>query len=217
MVDLAGESAAGFLETKREFLRIGVTGHRFLAELDRLRTAIDLGVQRLSEIAGGLQLHVMSSLAEGADRLVAERILARPGTKLTAVLAMPREMYVQDFQSAESKQEFAALLARACEVVDLPPKQNRDQCYEAAGEYILDHCDVLFALWDGHQAQGLGGTGALVAKARQKSFPLIWIHAGNRVPGGTSPTSLGAEQGKVSFEGIEALSQSISIETRRSG
>ena len=40
----------------------------------------------------------------------------------------------------------------------------------------------------------------IVAQARERSLPLAWIHAGNRNPGTGFSTSLGPEQGKVTFE-----------------
>jgi hypothetical protein len=183
-------------------LRIGVSGHRFLANVDSLRASVDTALGRLAESFPGRTFTALSSLAEGADRLVASRILERAGAKLTAVLPLPKDSYVADFLTPESRAEFAALLARAAEVVELPPMRTRDRCYEAAGEYVLGHCDVLFALWDGRKAQGPGGTGAIVERARARALPLVWVHAGNRAPGGTEPTSLGEEQGALTFERI---------------
>ena len=183
-------------------LRIGVSGHRFLAEVDRLRASIDAALNRLGKAFPGRPFTVLSSLAEGADRLVVSQILHQPEGKLVAVLPMPRDSYIADFASSESRAEFAALLGRAADSVELPALQNRDACYDAAAEYILSHCDVLFALWDGRGPQGTGGTGAIVERARARGLPLAWVHAGNRMPGGTKPTSLGEEQGALTFERI---------------
>jgi hypothetical protein len=61
---------------------------------------------------------------------------------------------------------------------------------------------VLIAIWDGKTAQGQGGTGAIMARARQRGLPIAWVHAGNRKPGTQEPTSLGAEQGMVTFEHV---------------
>ena len=59
---------------------------------------------------------------------------------------------------------------------------------------------MLIALWDGQAAQGQGGTGEIVAEARQLALPIAWVHCGNRKPGTQEPLSLGAEQGLVTFE-----------------
>jgi hypothetical protein len=189
-------------------LRIGVSGHRFLSEIDRLRQSIDAGLKQLAESFPGWPFLVLSALAEGADRLVAGRVLEWTGAKLTAVLPMPKESYLTDFLAPESKAEFLNFLIQATEIVELPPKPDRNQSYEAAGQYIVDHCDVLFALWDGDDAQGRGGTGAIVGRARALGLPLAWIHAGNRAPGGTEPTSLGTEQGALTFERMDRISRS---------
>ena len=183
-------------------LRIGVTGHRFLAELGRLRTSVDTALNHITKAFPGRPFTVLSSLAEGADRLVARRILDRSEAKLIAVLPMPMDQYIADFRTSESRSEFGTLLARAAETIVLPANQNRDASYEAAGEYVLSHCDVLFALWDGREPQGAGGTGAIVERARARALPLVWVHAGNRTPGETDPTSLGDEQGALTFERI---------------
>lgn len=183
-------------------LLVGVSGHRVLSEQDRLRESVDLALNRLAESFPERPFRVLSSLAEGADRLVATRILERPGGSLLAVLPLPKKLYMTDFVSSSSKEEFQALLAGAVEVIELPAQQSREQCYESAGEYILRHCQVLFAVWDGRPPQGRGGTGAIVERARARALPLVWVHSGNRVTGGTEPTSLGVEQGKLTFERI---------------
>ena len=63
-------------------------------------------------------------------------------------------------------------------------------------------CDVLLAVWDGQEAQGLGGTGEIVARARGLGKPVVIVRAGNRLPGTEDPTTLGEEQGRVMLEGL---------------
>ena len=77
----------------------------------------------------------------------------------------------------------------------------RSEGYWLAGRKMLERIDVLIALWDGQISQGQGGTGEIVAIARQKGLPLAWVKCGNRRPGTGIATSLKEEQGKVSFEG----------------
>jgi hypothetical protein len=67
---------------------------------------------------------------------------------------------------------------------------------------MLDAVDVLVAIWDGGDAHGDGGTADVVTGARARNMPLAWVHAGNRVPGTMEATSLGAEQGRVTFENL---------------
>lgn len=179
---------------------LGVTGHRILMELDKIKRGIAAGLRFLGQKFPDQPMTVLSSLAEGADRVVAQEVLNLPGGRLIAVLPLEKNDYLNDFATETSKREFFMLLKRADEVVQLPPAPTRDHAYEAAGEYVLDHCEVLFAIWDGKEAQGLGGTGDIVQAARDRKRPLVWIHAGNRKPENLEPTTLGSGQGKVSFE-----------------
>ena len=67
--------------------RIGVTGHRDLADPDALRPRIREAIRTLLSLVpvapgAGLALVVVSALAEGADRLVAEEVLAAGDDRL---------------------------------------------------------------------------------------------------------------------------------------
>jgi hypothetical protein len=190
-------------------LAVGVTGHRYLADLEKHSAGVEAALRRIERSFPREPLVVISPLAEGADRLVAQHFLERPGTHLIVPLPLPQSDYMTDFASNSSREEFLHLLAQADEVITLPPESSRDQAYTAAGWYVLEHSDVLIALWDGKTAQGVGGTGEIVAQARARSLPLAWIHAGNRLPGTNIPTSLGPDQGKVTFEHFPQLGRKI--------
>jgi hypothetical protein len=178
----------------------GVAGHRFLADIDKIEKGVGQALDRIVATFPGESLKVVSSLAEGVDRIVVHLALARPRAELTAVLPLPRSDYIKDFERDESKREFQALLERASQIVELPIAGTREEAYEAAGRYMLDHCDMLVVVWDGHNAQGQGGTGDLVSEARRRGLPVAWVHAGNKRSGTNEPTTLSEDQGKVSFE-----------------
>jgi hypothetical protein len=185
-------------------LAIGVTGHRFLAETEKLKKGIDQALDRIERSYPGSSWSILSSLAEGADRLVLERVLARkPASRLVVPLPLPVCDYLQDFATQESREAFLRLLGQAAEVIPPPPGSTRNEWYVAAGKYMLEVCEVLVALWDGQGAQGTGGTAEMVATARQRRLPLAWVRCGNRVPGTNTPLSLGEEQGTVSFDGFQ--------------
>jgi hypothetical protein len=181
---------------------IGVSGHRILTEIDKVTAGIDKALRHVERAFPGQSLTVISALAEGGDRLVAERVLARPRARLVVPLPLPADDYMNDFATGESKNEFRRLLNRADEEIELHLPPTRNEAYEAAGDYVLNHCDVLIAVWDGQDAQGQGGTAEIVARARERGLPIAWVHAGNRKPGTMDPTSLGAEQGAVTFENL---------------
>jgi hypothetical protein len=95
-------------------LVVAVTGHRDLVpdEIPQIRERVRDCLAGLRNDYPGRIISVMSALAEGADRLVAEEAIAL-GMPLTVLLPMPREMYEQDFTDQKSRQQFAALCA-AC-------------------------------------------------------------------------------------------------------
>jgi len=160
---------------------------------------LDLALDRVQTSFPGRPLTLLTSLAEGADRIVAEAVLRTAGGTVVAVIPFPLDDYATDFgpEGSPSRVHLDALLARSHQVVQLPSADTRNAGYDQGGRYVLEHCDLLLTIWDGQGAQGQGGTGELVAAARDLNLPVVIIRAGNRKPGTTEPTSLGAEQGRV--------------------
>jgi len=157
---------------------IGVTGHRILPKFSQTRLCVQEVVDRLVQQTG--RLIVLSPLAEGADRLVATEVLKFPNTSLRVVLPLEIEDYCKDFTSPASRTEFQVLLEQAEEVNVLAPTDTRNLAYEAAGRYVVDHCDLLIALWDGCKTYNKqGGTAEIVAYARSKQKSLYWIDSEN--------------------------------------
>ncbi len=179
---------------------LGITGHRYLTEMDKVMAGVDRAIQRILGAFPDSNFRVLSSLAEGADRILAKRLLLIPNASLWVPLPLPEEEYLKDFETSKSKEEFIHLLGKAERVINLPVTDKREEGYLAAGKYVLENSDVLLAVWDGKPAQGAAGTAEIVALARERGLPLAWIHAGNRNPGTNIPISLGPEQGKVTFE-----------------
>ena len=161
-------------------LRIGVTGHRELANPDALVPAIDEAIQALTQRVLGPQaepsLLVISALAEGADRLVARQVLARPAAELEVVLPLPVHEYLHDFPAEASKDEFTDLLGRAARVWHAPPGGSREEAYERAGRHMVDRADMIIALWDGQPSRGRGGTASIVSYARDQGVPVAWVN-----------------------------------------
>ncbi len=179
---------------------IGVTGHRIFTEIEKIEAGVEQAIDRIEKAFPREPLICLSALAEGADTMVARKVMARAGARLKVILPLPEYDYIADFRSRESREDFLSLLGQAAEVIRLPALASRDEAYQAAGFYVLDHCDALIAVWDGQGAQGQGGTGEMVVRARLKKLPLAWVKAGNRKPGTEKATSLGEEQGEVVFE-----------------
>ena len=155
-------------------LVIGVTGHRNLvpSEIPQITTLVRQFFSDLQQQFPGMNLTVMCSLAEGADRLVAREAVAM-GIPLLIALPMPLDEYRADFTQPGSQEEFDRLFGEG-EVLQLPlaernspqmisqPGPSRDRQYAQAGVYICAHCHVLLALWDGKPSNKLGGTAQVV-------------------------------------------------------
>jgi hypothetical protein len=160
-------------------LVFGVTGHRDLRaqDLARLRSIVgDIFAEFRTSYASG-PIVLLSSLAEGADRLVAQVGLEQ-GVKLIVPLPMKQEEYQTDFKTQESRAEFTRLLSQADSVFVSPgdpdegpaepeAEGSRSRLYAKAGHYILQHCHILIALWDGDPAEKTGGTSQMVRQKRE--------------------------------------------------
>jgi hypothetical protein len=190
-------------------VRIGVTGHRKLddpAAVEALvKKAIDAEIEGLlaenarqkmerarSAGTAAISFSVVSSLAEGADRVVARAVLDYPDARLEAVLPMAVEDYMEDFATEASRKEFAVLLSQCSEPVLLRTRSIREErndargqaelrrdAYAQAGRYIVDHCDVLVAVWDGEPSRDRGGTGEIVEYAIQQKHPVLHVWGGS--------------------------------------
>jgi SMODS and SLOG-associating 2TM effector domain 1 len=162
-------------------VRVGVTGHRHLKNVEVLSATLEEALDRLVAALDveaspntTVNLHVLSALAEGADRLVAEALIAR-GANLEVVLPLEPQDYASDFHSLESQAEFARLRGKAERETVMVPAPDRKEAYFACGKQIVDRSDVLVALWDGQRARGKGGTGDIVAYAQERHVPIIWL------------------------------------------
>jgi hypothetical protein len=156
-------------------LVVAVSGHRDLvaAEVPLIRERVRGFLCELRDTYPDRPVAVMSPLAEGADRLVAEEAISL-GLPLTVPLPMPRHLYVRDFATAESRAQFARLCAAAVDVFELPLTpgnteasiedhgKNRARQYAQLGVFLCAHCHVLLALWDGRPSDQIGGTGQVV-------------------------------------------------------
>jgi hypothetical protein len=174
-------------------LRIGVTGHRTVTGdhpglLPEIAKAIEYITQMLAVDPGRLRtgypgqpeqgdiiLTAVSSLAEGADRIVACEILKRAGTELEVVFPLPREDYVQDFNSPESVEQFDKLSANAVQTDVMRAARSRQQAYEQAGRAVVDRSDAMIVVWDGQPARGRGGTAEIYTYAQRRQKPVLLI------------------------------------------
>jgi hypothetical protein len=178
---------------------VGIVGHRPDRLPEQARDAVAehvaLALRTVREAAeaayarhrvcfdpGNPLLTLVCALAEGADSMAADAALAQAYT-LDAVLPFPREDYETDFKADIQRAAFAARLDRARAVLELPgSRMDEGKAYEAAGLVVLDHADILIAVWDRAPARGRGGTPEFVAEAARRGMPIIEILADGSAP-----------------------------------
>jgi len=205
-------------------IRIGVTGHRVLdneTELKKqLNEVLKTEIIKLFDndsltllnknLITPVTYSIVTPLAEGADRLVAETVLEYDTMScIEVVLPLTLSDYKKTFNNPEDS-EFFELYNKARYVKQLrshnlesDPRisQNatetniehkieiaRQVAFEKAGRYIVNHCDVLIAIWDGEKSQGIGGTNDIIEYAVSKNRPVIIIST-------NSPHSIKVEKG----------------------
>jgi hypothetical protein len=214
-------------------MRVGITGHIGLnpEHLPKITACISETISLIETQYPDRTLTVFSPMALGADRLVARMLLQKEGSRLIAVLPLPKEDYINDFgttddhnlttmgktgnqlekcvnaySDAEMRQEFRYWLSeKAIEVVELPLTPTRDEAYLQAGNFIAENCDLMIAIWDGKSAQGTGGTGDIVGRAEKCGKPVIHIWAGNYKENPAKRTDVGEKLGTARFKKIQGL------------
>jgi hypothetical protein len=179
-------------------LRVGVSGHRappklpnesvrpLRAVVDRILAAVVESARSAENDFSGVraanaksEFVLVSSLAEGSDRIVAEAGLAA-GYTLEAVLPFARAEYARDFATPQSRAAFQSLLDASTSVFELDgAADERGRAYEAAGFVMLANTDLLIAIWDGEDAAGTGGTAQIVGRAIADGIPVIRVDPRN--------------------------------------
>lgn len=159
-------------------LVLGVSGHRNPrpADVAALKRQVRKVIHRFHAEYPTSPLIFLSPLAEGGDRIAAEAALElgaqhKMDIRLVVPLPMPVEVYERTFPG--TVEDFRGLLAQASMNFTLPMVVEntgrsleepgaRDLQYEAVGQYIARHCQVLIALWDGEETHKVGGTSQIV-------------------------------------------------------
>lgn len=148
-------------------IRIAVTGHRDLTPEVHRSVA---GLVRAHLEPHGREMVGLSCLADGADSIFAEAVLAA-GAPLEAVV--PATGY-REALPARHRPLYDRLMARAASVHALPHVESTSEAHMAAGRLLVQRCDQLVAVWDGRPARGHGGTADVVAYARSLPRP-VWV------------------------------------------
>jgi hypothetical protein len=172
-VKASSTKPGGDLADERLPLIFGVSGHRDLVASDvpELRRQLSRVFSSFRAAYPHTPFRLLTPLAEGADRLVAEVALAFE-IDLFVPLPMKQAEYEKDFATAKSLAEFRALLAMAKSRWEIPMAgkagtEGRTRQYAEVGELIVRDSHVLILLWDGEENRKVGGT-AWVRKRREQ-------------------------------------------------
>jgi hypothetical protein len=142
-------------------------------------------------VGGAHLLRILSPLAEGADRCVADIALSF-GYELEAIIPFAKNDYENDFErpvnsgitGAKCIDEFRSLLSRASNVLELDGGRDAEAAsYEAAGRVVARNADLLIAVWNGNEGAGRGGTADMVRFAVEQGVPVWWVPVDGSPPG----------------------------------
>ena len=166
-------------------LRSGVASILQLVGAESVRLAGAASVAAVYQHApdGGaaVELRVISSLADGADRLVAEEGL-KLGARLDAPLPFSQSEYEKDFP--QTLGAFRDLANRA-DILELDGARGEfaaADSYLACEHFVVHNCDLLIAISDENATRGRGGLADIIRLAARNGVLVWWIDASATSP-----------------------------------
>lgn len=157
--------------SKRIPITVGIIGHLDIIPTDEHRKRIETLFVELAQKYPNSPVHLISSIAEGADRFVADILLElknenemyRDRFELIVPMPFSAEEYKEDFDDY-SDLEFDELLKQANRsfiVTESGKESGRPEKYLKTGKLVADSSLILIAMWDGREGK-TGGTADIV-------------------------------------------------------
>src|SRR5262249_167337 len=158
-------------------LRVGITGHTNLTEAATRLVYRNL-VTVLRRTVGGLR--GVTCLAEGADQIFAEAILAARGSYEVIV---PARDYRTRAIRPENTRRFDSLIRGAGNGMHLRREGWKEGAFASANAAMIARSDRIVAVWDGRTSGRVGGTAHTVAMAERAGMPVtrVWPAGARRV------------------------------------
>ena len=155
-------------------LTIGVTGHRDIVENKQLKQDVIQFFSALATEYSTRKIKLLSPLADGADRFVADIFLdfqkQHKAWELIVPMPFSQERYMEDFDE-ESKRDFLNYIKIAKDIFEVEDHLNDN--YKSLGIYVADNSNILLALWDGTFNHKSGGTGDVVKYAQENNKRVV--------------------------------------------
>lgn len=149
-----------------------------------------------TELRTPLKLTAISSLAKGADQIVARevyRLVEQPEKRvrpIEAVLPFPAAQYERDFTDPNDFKAFQELLQLDrdgptvifpkfpdCQDPDDPTcTLSRDKAYSEAGRHVVDSSEIVLAVWDPTHQETPAGAGMTTRYALERGRVVLWLN-----------------------------------------
>ena len=207
-------------------LRIGVTGHRDICDPDHVRGQVTdavrwlAGALHLAEASGHspIWLALITPLAAGGDQIMADAVRSLDIVGTTLVVPVPSdeiaylESIRKDDEAAAGKYE-QLRHAHGTIVAKLSHATADDPGFRKVGQWVVDHCDVLLALWNGKPpppattAGAPPGTAGIVSYAlsHPREIPVIVVPVARLSDSGTPEPGLPPRQLLARLEDTNAF------------
>lgn len=178
-------------------VKIAVTGHRLIKYDVQLLLSIRQVIGEIIKDYRNSEILLYAALAEGSDQLVAEIALEFKNTWLHVPLPMATGDYLRDFNSEKAQEKFQGILSRAYRVELLPASKTHQEAYHNLGIYLVEHADIILAVWNGEYNQEMGGTSEVVKSALTAGKKVYWIFCPNEAPDANNSLMMHKEIGEV--------------------
>ncbi len=151
-------------------MKAGITGHQNLGDQATIAwvrdTLADLLIEKI--VSRGF-----TCLAEGADQLFADALLEND-IPFTAIV--PCLDYEQAFDNQAARKDYLRLIKLAGKRIELNFPYPSEKAFFEAGKKVVACSDLIYAVWDGESAKGLGGTGDIVDYSKRQSKQIVHLN-----------------------------------------
>ncbi|MBC8470876.1 MAG: hypothetical protein H8D56_15495 [Planctomycetes bacterium] len=148
-------------------MRIGITGHQNLGSEVRVGWVcreLSYAVKKYNVTKG------ITCLAAGADQIYAEIL---KGENIPYIVVVPSDSYEKTFGDISSLEKYQILLKKANRIIKLKFNEPNEIAFFEAGKKVVNLSRVIFAIWNGKKAKGLGGTADVVKYALEKNKKVV--------------------------------------------